>query len=532
MPQTRRLLHEEITYSVAKEKQVNVLRELQYFTQRAQFFDLLKSKQSWIQAVVAHHLNLKSTDACRLADTEEWVHGSFNVCIPVTVFSWAGAKKSQPGDRVIIRFPLPYRVGEEFRPGNADEKLRCEAGTYAWLEGTCPDIPIPRLYGFAMSTGETFTRIDCLPFLSSWWRCLSHHILSLFGCQVPSKYSRHQRKNDVLERNRLNDVGYLLIEYIEESRGRMLSSTWAAKKDDTKLRTNLLRDLSKIYLSLCKTPLPKIGSLLIDNDGILQLANRPLNMTIQILENECIPTDMPRGITYERADTFVADILTCHDNRLRHQPNAIESPVDYFYQAARLTAMRTIAPLFLSQDLRQGPFIYSLTDLHASNIFVDDDWHITSLVDLEWACSLPIEMVQLPYWISGATAIDCVDYHEHNEVQRTFVEILAAEEDLTYSCSSNKVSSTPLKLSQVMDRTWKNRMFWYHLALETPTGLWTIFDREIQPPLIKGSGKEHGYFGPIMTYYWTRNTLSILHGKMKDKEAYDTQLQHEFEETT
>ena len=83
-----------------------------------------------------------------MADIQEWIHGSFNVCIPVTIFA-------QNPRRVIVRFPLPYRVGEDFRPGNADEKVRCEAGTYAWLEQACPDIPIPRLYGFAMSTGES-----------------------------------------------------------------------------------------------------------------------------------------------------------------------------------------------------------------------------------------------------------------------------------------------------------------------------------------------------------------------------------------
>lgn len=64
-----------------------------------------------------------------IAERDHWLHGSFNVYIPITTDNW----RKHPGKRVIIRFPLPYRVGEAFRPGNADEKLRCEAGTYAWL---------------------------------------------------------------------------------------------------------------------------------------------------------------------------------------------------------------------------------------------------------------------------------------------------------------------------------------------------------------------------------------------------------------
>jgi len=42
-------------------------------------------------------------------------------------------------------------VGEETFPGNADEKLRCEAATYIWIQENYPDIPIPQLWGFAFS---------------------------------------------------------------------------------------------------------------------------------------------------------------------------------------------------------------------------------------------------------------------------------------------------------------------------------------------------------------------------------------------
>lgn len=97
----------------------------------------------------------------------------------------------------------------------------------------------------------------------------------MLGRPVPSKYIRHQSSNEVLECNRL-PVGYLLIEYIEETTGTMLSSTWSLKHDNIELQTNLFYDLSKIYLSLSKTPLPRIGSFIIENDGFLLLKNRPL----------------------------------------------------------------------------------------------------------------------------------------------------------------------------------------------------------------------------------------------------------------
>lgn len=152
MPLTRRLVRdEEITYSVAKEQEVNILHQLGYYEQQIQFFSHLHDRQDWMRAVVAHHLGLKSSAACHVSGEETWLHGSFNVCVPITIDDWNGR-------RVLIRFPLPYRVGEAVRPGNGDEKVRCEAGTYAWLQENCVDVPIPHLYGFGLSAGETVRR--------------------------------------------------------------------------------------------------------------------------------------------------------------------------------------------------------------------------------------------------------------------------------------------------------------------------------------------------------------------------------------
>lgn len=148
MPRTRPLLRRDITYTSAKEREVNILHQLKYYHQRNQFFAHLDNNRPWIENVVAHHLGLNSSGMCHVLEREHWLHGSFNVCIPVTI-------QSRNEKRVLIRFPLPYRVGEEFNPGNGDEKIRCEAGTYAWLQENCPDIPIPQLYGFGLSTGET-----------------------------------------------------------------------------------------------------------------------------------------------------------------------------------------------------------------------------------------------------------------------------------------------------------------------------------------------------------------------------------------
>ncbi|KAK2732671.1 hypothetical protein FQN55_003950 [Onygenales sp. PD_40] len=148
MPRTRRLLREDITYSAAKDCEVNILHQLKYYSSKhGCFFNQLNDNRHWIKSVVAYHLGLsaRSVNPLRVGEVENWFHG---VCISVNV-------EDKAWRRVPPRLPLPYRNGEAFRPGNCDEKVRCEVGTSAWLRENCPDVPIPHLYGFAMSTGET-----------------------------------------------------------------------------------------------------------------------------------------------------------------------------------------------------------------------------------------------------------------------------------------------------------------------------------------------------------------------------------------
>ncbi|KKZ63773.1 hypothetical protein EMCG_01877 [[Emmonsia] crescens] len=520
MPATRRLLRKEITYSFAKNEEVNIIHRLSYPSQETRFFTLLNNRRRWIRETVAHHLNLESPDICHVADIDDWLHGSFNVCIPVTIVNGNG--KHQPGERVLLRLPLPYRVGENFRPGNADEKIRCEAGTYAWLEENCPDIPIPRLYGFAISTGETFTRADNLPLLTRCIYLLRHRLLSMLGRPAPSRYVRNQSETSG---SREFDTGYLLIEYVEEAKGTMLSNTWFEKQDDAKLRSNFYRGLSRIFLSLARTPLPKIGSFVIDNNGFLRLTNRPLSIGIQDLENEEISTDMPRDYTYSTVDSYVVDTLSFHDSRIQHQPNAINDLGDYIYQTSALAAMRAIFPLFFRRDLRRGPFTFMLTDLHQSNIFVDENWHITSLVDMEWACSLPIEMVQPPHWLTNK-GVDQIVSEEYNEARMEFMNILIAEEER----SGDSTTNMP-KLSAIMNQAWETGAFWFGLALSSPTGLFSLFGKKIQPRLTKKC-PDHDAFHEIMPWYWAQDTVSILTRKLADRKNYDARLRQEFEDGT
>ncbi|KAL2833721.1 hypothetical protein BDW59DRAFT_168807 [Aspergillus cavernicola] len=352
---------------LAKREEVNILHRLTYPEQRVRFFASILDRRDWVESIVAHHLNLALSQCC-MDDFENWYHGSFNVCIPVTIKTWKW--KQQPGHRVILRLPLPYRVGDAFRLGNGDEKVFCEAATYTWLQMS------------SNSKGQAFTRLQSLPHVARWFQRLRRRLLSLLGALFRP--------------------------------------------------TNFFRDLSRIILTVTRIPLSKIGSFTIDADGFLQLTNRPLAIEIQDLQNEDIPTNIPRDQNYS---SYLPD---CH------------------------------GPSFFNPDLRYGPFSFMLTDLHESNIFVDENWQITYLVDPEWAFVRPLEMLDIP---------------------------------------------TCLK------EGWQKGTFWYRLALESPTSLFTVFYRQIQPRFLKkGPNLAEESFAEIMPSYWAEDYVDIARRKLSDRE--------------
>lgn len=179
----------------------------------------------------------------------------------------------------------------------------------------------------------------------------------------------------------------------------MLSDSWDENLGDKGRRHNLFRDVSRIILSLARISLPRIGSFTISDAGLICLLNRPLMLRLEELENEGVPVNIARQDTYTGVEPFIQDLRTYHDTRLLHQPNAVTNAYDAKAQMAAIAGMRAVMPHFLERSLRNGPFEFLPTDLHQSNIFVDEQWNIKCLIDMEWACSLPIEMQQPPYWL-------------------------------------------------------------------------------------------------------------------------------------
>lgn len=315
------------------------------------------------------------------------------------------------------------------------------------------------------------------------------------------------------------------MDFIEETEAKMLSCSWEELQHDKVLRTNLFRGLSRVLLKLGRVPLPQIGSFTMNDEGFLSLTNRPLTLEIHQLENEGIPTHINRDLTYSTVESYLLDLLAYHDNRLLHQPNSVRNEDDCRQQMAALTIMRSLFPHFFSRDLRHGPFLLTLTDLHQSNIFVDDNWNIKYLIDLEWACSLPIEMQHPPYWLTNRCVDGLVEEHlaAFDELREEFMDAFEGEERRIPPTQENG----PLRTS-IMRRGWRVGNFWYYHAVDSSRLLYNIFCRHIQPKFASSHGVDPA-FDRILSPYWSAEADKVVAAKIKDKEKYDVQLCEAFE---
>ncbi|OAR02626.1 hypothetical protein LLEC1_04132 [Akanthomyces lecanii] len=493
---TRDLLSGPITLSAAKYKSSNVLHALRYPLLKAQFYARIERQRHLLSRLVAHHLG---TDEARVtvSPQEYWLHGSFNLCVPVMI-DVEGEEARFP-QFALIRFPLPYSVGEETHRGNSDEKLRTEAATYAWIGENCPDVPIPRLYGFGLSTKQRFSHVSNLPWWSRWFQHVRRLTLTVLGREKPSQLVPHQCAS-IAEL----DVGYLLIQTITAATGTMLSDSWDDKYTDPRRQENLQRDLARIMLSLARTSLPHIGAFRIDDAGCLRLDNRPLARH-----------------TLTSVRDFVLRHIDDLSARLLQQPNATESREDAHNQMASLAGAAALLPQLFRRELDRGPFVLALTDLHRSNILVDDDWRVVGVIDLEFACSWPVEFVQPPHWLGGEM-LDEITIHSFADKHEGFLRHVEHEEALMDRPSAEMRGGE--LLSTTMRQGWSLGTFWATLALMHPIAFTEILYDRLLRDFLGASKDEANVDRTFYARFWRKDIDSIVEAKLRDYEEYNKEL--------
>lgn len=137
--------------------------------------------------------------------------------------------------------------------------------------------------------------------------------------------------------------------------------------------------------------------------------------------------------------------------------------------------MRSVWPCFFRRELLNGPFFLYLTGLHQSNLFFDRNWNVKYIPDLGWACSLAVEFIHPPHWLSS-DPITKIRPDVYEAMHKGFIEALEEEEG-----ANTRDTQPSIQLHSIMQQGWDRGAFWCSLALNTPTALFDIFYDHIQP---------------------------------------------------
>jgi hypothetical protein len=214
-------------------------------------------------------------------------------------------------------------------------------------------------------------------------------------------------------------------------------------------------------------------------------------------------------------------MLKYQDNRLRYQPNSILSKDDGIYQLAALTTLRALLSRFWDNGSSNGPFVLTLADMHRSNILVDDDWNITRLIDLEFAPVRPIQMAQVPYWLTGmgCDQLTGTNLTEYKVLHDKFVRMIEEEELAT------KQSNT---YSRQLRSDLDTGRFWYILALESLNAFPLIVERHLTGIFDKFRDDEDGSPLLPLALLWDDQALEFIAKKLEDFKNYEDEVRQIF----
>ncbi|OAF54176.1 hypothetical protein VC83_09550 [Pseudogymnoascus destructans] len=240
------------------------------------------------------------------------------------------------------------------------------------------------------------------------------------------------------------------------------------------------------------------------------------------LENEGTQRIAQKDDTYASTEPFVSDMITFHDKRLLNNPNAVYDAGDCRTQMTQRMLLRALSHQYINRARRNGPFLLQLTDVNPSNIFVDKECNLTCLVDLEWICALPAEMLAVPYWLTGRRIDEIEEDHliKFSEIRREFMDILEEEEQ--------GLGEHNISISGAMHDTWDSKGVWYWYCISSANAMLTLLVDHICPAF---SAELYSDFEEVLSKFWCENAEDVVQQKVDDNIKYNEELRRRFGES-
>ncbi|WEW60256.1 hypothetical protein PRK78_005741 [Emydomyces testavorans] len=334
--------------------------------------------------------------------------GSFNRCYRV---------KFRDGTDVLVRFPALGR--SMFRR----EKLQDEIAVMEYLSRNT-SIPIPQVLG---------------------------HGTSAVGPYVVLEFVE----------------GKSLSDYLRASHDPMMPSTLNPNIDIAILRQAYLT-MAEILLQLSRCRFPAIGGLVKTDSWKWDIDKRAMTFNMnELVGLGNFPPKMLSQSTFQTANAYFLSLADDHLHHLETQRNdAVADEADCRKKYVARCLFRQIARQF-STAYNNGPFILFCDDLRPSNILVDAELNLRSVIDWEFCYAAPVEFFHCsPWWlllarpeIWDAGFDDFVAHYIPR--QKIFLEILRDREQALVE--SGIVLESP-RLSEHMSQSLENGNFWFFLA--------------------------------------------------------------------
>ncbi|RDL30802.1 uncharacterized protein BP5553_10147 [Venustampulla echinocandica] len=267
------------------------------------------------------------------------LRGSFNICYPV-IFGPDGN-----GQKWIVRIPLVPRVAL------VDEKLESEVAVMNFVQQKTT-IPIPRIHGYAIKSQS----------------------------QV--------------------GFAYVVIDYIE---GDTLFDIGLSSLDESQ-KSYLYSQLADIFIQLRSHEFSCVGSLSIPkNNSEGYIIRRPLSIDLNQQELEGLQPGHISHLddTYASAVDYVYSQMQLVLNWFSKGRNSVLSEFDAEIALYDLYQFQALAVEWINPTYNHGPFILMHGDLRPTNIIVNKDLTIMSIINWEWSRIIPAQLFVPPTWLTG-----------------------------------------------------------------------------------------------------------------------------------
>jgi hypothetical protein len=274
-------------------------------------------------------------------------------------------------------------------------------------------------------------------------------------------------------------------------------------------------------LSLAKKRQPCIGSLRFNNNLSITLANRPLLCTSSILESEGAPRILDK--TYKTCGHFIDDMLKFREEAFSAQPNAVNDREDCHLRMLHIIMLRLLKSQFVDSHSK-GPFVLQLTDLHSSNTFVDDDWNVVGIIDLEFMCALPPSMINVPYWLIVDNIDDISENMEaYNNMHKTYLEVLQEEEQ-------RNALPHDVQLASAIQESWTSYASWFYRSVTSISGMaYCVEDHLYEKFNFDISREEEDQWMKLMSAFWPSDSKQFVEQRLRDKAKYNEDVARHFE---